>query len=168
MTDSGFVRRVLLVGILVGASGLQAQHVVAPMASVVDVAARQALLKSTTDPKLRSAIEDLGSCVKTPLIAAPGTPIEIPHHYLSGSHGPTNPAEGEATKVYVAFENRLVAGMNQYVATGSLAEAACALDQLDAWAKGKALLEYDAKASTQAWFQVGWTLCSAGIADSVL
>jgi poly(beta-D-mannuronate) lyase len=66
------------------------------------------------------------------------------------------------------FEGRITAGMNQYLATGSHAESACALAQLDAWAQAHALLNYDRQDSPQAWYQVEWTLSSAGITDSVL
>jgi poly(beta-D-mannuronate) lyase len=147
-----------------------AQHVTAHKASVVDVPARQAYLKSTTSPLLLSAIKGLHSCVKMEAVPAPEGYMRIPHHYLSGSHGPTNPAEAAATRVYGAFENRITAGMNQYVATGNHAEAQCALDQLDMWAKGDALTNYDPhdKDNTQSWYQAEWTLCSAGVTMSVL
>jgi poly(beta-D-mannuronate) lyase len=103
-------------------------------------------------------------------VAAPVGYMRIPHHYLSGSNGPTNPAEAAATAVYGAFEKRITAGMNQYVATGSHAEAQCALDQLDAWAKANALMDYDPhdKENTQSWYQAEWTLSSAGVTMSVL
>jgi poly(beta-D-mannuronate) lyase len=60
--------------------------------------------------------------------------------------------------------------MNQYLATGSHAEAQCALDQMDAWAKANTLMNYDPhdKDNTQSWFQAEWTLCSAGVTFSVL
>ena len=58
--------------------------------------------------------------------------------------------------------------MNVYLATGNHAEAACALDQLDAWAKAGALLDYDRQESQQAWFEIEWTLSGIGIAESVL
>jgi poly(beta-D-mannuronate) lyase len=144
------------------------QRVTDPKASVVDVAARQAILRSTTDPLLLAAVKGLHSCAATPLVAAPVGRMKIPHHYLSGSNGPTDPAEAEATRVYAAFEGRITAGMNQYLATGSHAESACALAQLDAWAQAGALLNYDRDESSQAWYQVEWTLSSAGITDSVL
>ncbi|MFZ0339356.1 MAG: alginate lyase family protein [Terracidiphilus sp.] len=144
------------------------QHVADPHASVVSVASRQKVLEATSDPLLREAIAGLSSCVATPLIPAPAGRINIPRHYLNGSSGPTNPAEAAATRVYALFEKRITAGMNQYVATGSHAESACALAQLDAWAQGRALLDYDRTESTQAWFQVEWTLSAAGITDSVL
>jgi len=127
-----------------------------------------ALLQSTTDPRLQSAIRKLHSCLALPAVPPAASPIDIPHHYLSDSHGPSNPAEREATRVYAAFEDRITAGMNQYLATGSHAEATCALTQMDIWAHGQALLNYDPKESSQAWFQVEWTLSAAGITDSVL
>jgi poly(beta-D-mannuronate) lyase len=145
-----------------------AQSVKDPHASIVNVAARQAALKVTTDPLLLAAIKSLPSCVNSPAVAAPIGVMDIPHHYLSGSNGPVNPAEAVATRVYGEFERRISAGMNQYLATGNHAESACALAQLDDWAKAHALLNYDRKDSTQAWFQVEWTLSSAAIAESVL
>lgn len=150
------------------APSLSAQHVSNPHASLVDVSARQHLLKNTKDPLLVDAKEGLPSCANTPVVPAPPSPINIPSHYFNGSHGAINPAEVAARRIYGEFEKRITAGMNQYVATGSEAEAACALDQLDRWGKAHALLNYDAKKSTQSWFQVGWTLSSSGIVDSVL
>ena len=149
-------------------SPAQAQKVKDPHASVVDVAARQAVLKSTTDPFLIAEIKRPPSCLATPPVPAPVGAMNIPHHYLSGSNGPVNPAEAVATRVYTDFERRITAGMNQYVAIGSHAESACALAQLDAWAQAGALLNYDREDSSQAWYQVEWTLSSAGITDSVL
>ena len=150
----------------------QAQHVTAPHASIVDVPTRQAMLKSTADPLLRSAINSLHSCVALPEVAPPTGPMSIPHHYLSGSHGPTNPAEAAATRLYSAFENRVAAGMNQYLATNSHAESACALAQLDTWAQANTLTGYDPFANhnenAQSWYQAEWTLCSAGVTLSVL
>jgi poly(beta-D-mannuronate) lyase len=156
--------------LVVVASALPAlgQHVTDPHASAVSVSSRQANLKSTTDPLLRASIQSLHSCVGTPLVGPPAGPMNIPRHYLSGSNGPTNPAEAAATRVYSMFEGRITAGMNQYLATGNHAESACALAQLDAWAQARALLNYDRQDSPQAWYQVEWTLSSAGIAESVL
>jgi poly(beta-D-mannuronate) lyase len=144
------------------------QHVVDPRASVVDVASRQATLRSTNDPLLRAAIQGLRSCVATPFVAAQAGRMNIPHHYLSGASGPINPAEADATRIYAMFEGRITAGMNQYLATGSHTESACALAQLDGWAQARALLDYDREESSQAWYQVEWTLSSAGITDSIL
>jgi poly(beta-D-mannuronate) lyase len=143
-----------------------AQRITNPRASFLDVPARQATLESTKDPLLLEAIKSLHSCLATPFVPAPASPMDIPHHYLSGSNGPTNPAEAAATRIYAHFQDRITSGMNQYLATGNHAEAACALAQLDAWAQAKALLDYDPR--SQAWYQVEWTLSSAGTTDSVL
>jgi poly(beta-D-mannuronate) lyase len=137
---------------------------------VLDVPARIEQLKTTKDPLLLSAIKSLPSCVKLEAVPAPEGYMRIPHHYLNGSHGPTNPAEAAATVMYGKFERRITAGTNQYVATGNHAEAQCALDQLDMWAKGDALTNYDPhdKENTQSWYQAEWTLCASGVTMSVL
>jgi poly(beta-D-mannuronate) lyase len=145
-----------------------AQTVKDPHASIVNVAVRQAALKATKDPFLLDAIRSLPSCVDSAAVPAPAGVMDIPHHYLSGSSGPINPAEAAATRVYADFERRISAGMNRFLATGSHAESACALAQLDLWAEARALLNYDRKDSSQAWYQVEWTLSCAGIVDSVL
>jgi hypothetical protein len=92
----------------------------------------------------------------------------IPPHYISGGHGPINPAEAPATRPYNDFERRVTAGMNQWLVTGSKDEAQCAQQQIDQWAQAGALLDYDPKESSQAWFQVEWTLSSIAISESVL
>jgi hypothetical protein len=92
----------------------------------------------------------------------------IPPHYISGGHGPINPEEEKVTRTYNAFERRITAGMNQWLVTASPAEAACAQAQIDTWAQAGTLLDYDPKESSQAWFQVEWTLSSAAITESVL
>jgi poly(beta-D-mannuronate) lyase len=158
----------LVVALLAGATPGRAQHVVNPHASVVDVASCQARLRSTADPLLLEAKKDAASCVGLPFVPAPTGRMIIPRHYLSGSSGPINPSEAAATRVYWDFQHRIAAGVAQYLATGSHAESACALDQLDAWARAAALLNYSREESSQAWYQVEWTLCAAGIADSVL
>ena len=147
-----------------------AQHVSAHKASVLDVPERQAYLKTTTSPLLLSAMKGLHSCLKMEAVPAPAGEMRIPHHYLNGSNGPTNPAEAAATVMYGKFEQRITAGMNEYVATGSHAEAQCALDQLDTWAKANALTNYDPhdKENTQSWYQAEWTLCASGVTMSVL
>ena len=145
-----------------------AQHVRDPHASLLNVRARQAQLMQTKDPRLQEAIHNLPSCSALEPVPPPDAPIEIPHHYLHGSSGPINPAEKEATAPFSHFEQRFTAGMNRWLATADAGEARCALDQLDSWAQAGALLEYDPHAFSQSWFQVGWTLCSAGITMSVL
>lgn len=147
---------------------LCAQKIADPSASVLDVQARQSFLKSTTDKRIQGAMAHLGSCVSTEMVAAPTGAMQIPRHYMHGSNGPTNPAEREATRTYGAFEKRITAGMNQWVATGNEAEARCALEQMDAWASAKALTNYDPKAYSQSWYQAEWTLASTGVTDSVL
>jgi len=145
-----------------------AQHVADPRASLIDVPARQSLLKSTKEPLLRDAIRSLSYCTRLPPVPAPKGRMIIPNGYLSGSSGPHNPAAAVAAKIYDDLGKRVAAGMNQYLATGSHAESACALDQLDAWAKAGALLDYDRKESQQAWFQVEWTLSAIAVSESVL
>ncbi len=147
---------------------LHAQKIKDPKASLLDVPARRAFLQSAPDPRIKAAVTQLPSCGALGVVKPPPGVIFIPRHYLQDSHGPTNPAEAVATRVYAAFEMRITAGMNRYVATGSEVEAKCALDQLDGWARAKALLNYDRDESSQAWYQVEWTLSSAGITDSVL
>ncbi len=147
---------------------LHAQTIQNVRASVVDAEQRHAALAQSDDPLLKKAIEELPRCTTSPDVAAPPQPMVIPHHYLNGSSGPTNPAEAEATRVYAEFERRITAGMNRYVATGSQAEAVCALAQLDAWAQAGALTNYDPRVSSQAWYQAEWTLSAAGITLSVL
>lgn len=139
-----------------------AQTVRDPHASLADIPAIVARNRAA------HATDATGSCVNTPAVTPPRGRIYIPHHYLHGSNGPTDPAEAEATRVYGAFEHRITNGMNRYVASGDAAEAACALAQLDSWAQAGALLDYDPQESSQAWFQVEWTLSSAGVANSVL
>ena len=143
----------------------QAQHL-NPHASFLDVPARQSTLAATTNPLLLAAIKSLHSCAATPLVPAPASPMDIPHHYLSGSSGPINPAEAIATHVYASFEHRITDGMNQYLAANNHTESACALSQLDTWAQAHSLLDYDPR--SQAWYQVEWTLGSAAITTSVL
>jgi poly(beta-D-mannuronate) lyase len=154
--------------VLASSVAIQAQKVSNPSASVLDVPARRAFLKSTPDPRIREAVAHLGSCAGTPFVPPPVGEMQIPHHYMQGSSGPTNPAEAEATRHYAEFERRITAGMNRWVASDNEAEAQCALSQLDAWAQAGALTRYDAKTYSQSWFQAEWTLASAGVTASVL
>jgi poly(beta-D-mannuronate) lyase len=159
---------VLLIALLVGVCQCRSQNVENPHASVVDVAVCQAKLLSTTDPLLLEATTGLPSSESIPFAPPPQGRMIIPKRYLSGSSGPINPDEGPATRPYRAFEERITAGAAQFLATGSHKESASALDQIDAWAKAGALLDYSRDESQQAWFQVEWTLCSAAITESVL
>ena len=139
-----------------------------PKASYIDVKQRHTALAHSKDPRTVQAISELSFCQKLPPIAPPTGRMIIPPHYLSGGHGPINPAEAPVTKLYNDFEHRVTAGMNQWLVTGNRQEAQCAQQQIDAWARSGALLDYDPKESSQAWYQVEWTLSSAAISESVL
>jgi poly(beta-D-mannuronate) lyase len=161
-------RYYLLTLLLIFMPSLQAQHVSNPKASYIDVHERHEQLAQNKDPRTGKAIASLRSCVALPMIPPPTGRMIIPPHYLSGGHGPVNPAEAPATRPYNEFEHRVTAGMNQWLVTSSKQEALCAQQQIDAWAQAGALLEYDPKESSQAWFQVEWTLSSIAISESVL
>ena len=164
-----FSRAFLLAGSLLLVCNAHSQEKVAnPKASYIDVAARHADLARNTDPRTATAIHSLKFCTRLPDVVPPAGRMIIPPHYVSGSHGPVNPAEAVATKVYNEFEHRVTAGMNQWLVTQDKAEAQCAQQQIDEWAKAGALLDYDPKESRQAWFQVEWTLSATAISESVL
>lgn len=139
-----------------------------PRASYVDVAARRAELKHAGSERIRTALAQLGTCEAQAVVDPPAGPMRIPMHYLHGGHGPINPAEHVQTAVYEAFEKRVTTGMNQFLATGSHAEAQCAQDQIDRWAETKTLMDYDAVDNPQSWFQTEWTLSSVSTSESVL
>jgi hypothetical protein len=145
-----------------------AEHVSNPKASYIDVTKRRAELAHNKDPRTAQAIASLKTCSALPAIAPPTGRMIIPPHYISGSHGPINPAEAPATRPYNDFEKRVTAGMNQWLVTGSKEEAKCAQQQIDQLAQAGALLDYDPKESSQAWYQVEWTLSSIAISESVL
>lgn len=160
--------RVGLASLLLSSVPIQAQAVKDPKASLTDIAARQQLLMKTADPVLLNAVRKAPSCLATTVVDAPGRPIQIPHHYMSGSNGPTNPEEAKATANYGRFEQRVTAGAAQWLAKGNEDEANCALQQLLLWEKGGALSDYDPRAWSQSWYQVEWTLASTGVAMTVL
>jgi len=145
-----------------------AEHVSNPKASYIDVKQRHSELAHNKDPRVAQAIASLSFCSKLPVVQPPSGRMIIPPHYLSGGHGPINPAEAPVTRIYGNFERRVTAGMNQWLVTSSKEEAQCAQQQIDAWAQAGTLLDYDPKESTQAWFQVEWTLSSIAISESVL
>jgi len=151
-----------------GVSGGTKKMTIDTRASLIDVAARRYELQHTKSARVLTALAQLEKCSKLTPVDAPAGPMNIPRHYLNGSHGPTNPAEFEATRVYSQFAKRVTEGMNQFLATGDHAEAACAQAQIDQWAKAKALLDYDAQESSQSWYQVEWTLSTIAISESVL
>lgn len=146
----------------------QAATVSNPKASYIDVQQRHKQLTETKDPRTTQAITSLKFCTKLPPVPPPTGRMIIPPHYISGGHGPINPAEALATRPYNDFERRVTAGMNQWLITASKDEAQCAQQQIDAWAQAGALLEYDPKESSQAWYQVEWTLSAIAISESVL
>lgn len=137
-------------------------------ASFLEVSARQQELRRATSPRIKDAVSHLDSCLKLPVVDAPQGRMIIPRHYLTGSDGPINPAEHEATVPYNSFERRITAGMNRYLATGDTKEAACAQQQIHQWAQANELLDFDPKESSQAWYQVEWTLSSVAVTESVL
>lgn len=139
-----------------------------PRASYVDVSARRAELKHTKNQRVLAALAQLQTCRGQAVVEPPTGPMRIPMHYLHGGHGPTNPAEREATVVYGSFERRVTAGMNQFLATGNHDEAVCAQNQIDKWAQANTLLDYDAQENAQSWYQVEWTLSSIATSESVL
>ena len=146
----------------------QPQRVANPKASYIDVQQRHEQLAHNKDPRTAQAIASLKSCAALPAIPAPTGRMIIPPHYISGGHGPINPAEAPATRPYNDFEHRVSAGMNQWLVTANKDEAQCAQQQIDTWAQAGTLLDYDPKESSQAWFQVEWTLSSIAISESVL
>ncbi|GAC1415027.1 MAG: hypothetical protein NVSMB62_01900 [Acidobacteriaceae bacterium] len=161
--------RIVMCGaVLLLCSGSDAQKVSNSKASLMDVAERRAILAHTFDVRTKAAIAALDHCAALPFVAAPTGRMIIPPHYLSGGHGPINPEEAKVTHTYAEFEKRVTAGMNQWLVTASPAEAKCAQAQIDAWAQAGTLLDYDPKESSQAWFQVEWTLSSVAVSESVL
>ncbi|MBS1822486.1 MAG: alginate lyase family protein [Acidobacteria bacterium] len=170
MLKTGAVRslRFFIVPLLGLACSAHAEHVSNPKASYIDIKQRHEQLANNRDPRTAQAIASLGFCTKMPPIAPPTGRMIIPPHYLSGGHGPVNPAEAPVTRVYNDFEKRVAAGMNQWLVTSSKVEAQCAQQQIDTWAQAGALLDYDPSESSQAWYQVEWTLSSIAISESVL
>ncbi len=145
-----------------------AETVSNPKASYIDIEQRRSQLAHNKDPRIAQAISSLRFCTKLPEVPAPTGRMIIPPHYLSGGHGPINPEEAKVTRTYYNFEDRVTAGMNQWLVTANKEEAQCAQQQIDVWAKAGALLDYDPKESSQAWYQVEWTLSSVAISESVL
>jgi poly(beta-D-mannuronate) lyase len=139
-----------------------------PSASFLDVTARRAELAHATTPRVLEALAIKSDCVHQEQPAPPSGVIFIPHHYLSGNYGPTNPEEGPATAPYRKLGDVVSYGAGRYVATGDPAEAVCVANLLARWAASGALLDYTFKESSQAWYQVNWTLCSISLAWSVV
>lgn len=149
-------------------SAAHAESVSNPRASYIDIHQRHSQLAHNKDPRIAQAIASLKSCLDLPSVPAPTGRMIIPPHYFSAGHGPINPAEALVTRQYNDFEQRVTSGMNQWLVTASKPEALCAQQQIDTWAQAGTLLDYDPKQSSQAWFQVEWTLSSIAISESVL
>jgi len=139
-----------------------------PTASFFNVAARRAELARATTPRVVEALSWKNSCVSSEQPAPPAGRMIIPHHYLIGSYGPINPEEAKVTAVYLKFEQAVSNGAGRYVATGAATEAVCVANLLAQWAAANALLDYSYKESSQAWYQVEWTLSSVSLAWSVV
>ncbi len=143
-------------------------HIVNPSASFLDVAARRAELASATNSRVLLALKDSRGCTNSEQPDPPAGRMVIPHHYLSGSNGPINPEEAKATVPYHKLQNAVTDGASRYVATDDHAEAACVASLLARWAAAKALLDYSYRESSQAWYQVEWTLSSISLAYSIV
>jgi poly(beta-D-mannuronate) lyase len=139
-----------------------------PAASFLNIGARRAELAHATTPRVLEALKWNKSCVKDEQPAPPGGRMIIPHHYLSGSNGPINPAEAKATLPYRNLDEVVSDGAARYVATGDSAEAVCVANLLSRWANAQTLLDYSYRESSQAWYQVEWTLSSISLAWSVV
>jgi poly(beta-D-mannuronate) lyase len=141
-------------------------------ASFFDLAVRRGDFATATNPRLRDAIRDAAreknGCIASERPAPPAGRMTIPHHYLSGSNGPVNPEEAKAAEPYRKLQNTVSKGASRYLATGDPAEAVCVANLLANWAKAGALLDYTSKESSQAWFQVEWTLGSISLAYSAV
>jgi poly(beta-D-mannuronate) lyase len=139
-----------------------------PSASFLNVGARRAELAHATTPRVLEALKWNKSCVKDEQPTPPTGRMVIPHHYLSGSYGPINPAEGPATAPYRSLDDVVSDGAARYVSTGDSSEAVCVANLLTRWASAHTLLDYTDQESSQAWFQVEWTLSSISLAWSVV
>jgi poly(beta-D-mannuronate) lyase len=143
-------------------------HIVDPSASFIDVTARRAELGSATNPRVLLALKNQHGCTNSEQPDPPVGRMIIPHHYLSGSNGPVNPDEAKATVPYQKLQQAVTDGADRYVATGDHAEAACVAGLLARWAAAKTLLDYSYRESSQAWYQVEWTLSSISLGFSIV
>src|ERR1700761_681266 len=139
-----------------------------PSAPFLDVLARRSALASATNPRVIATLKDKRGCTSSEQPDPPTGRMIIPHHYLSGSSGPVNPEEAKATVPYQKLQNAVTDGAGRYVATGDHTEAACVASLLARWAAARTLLDYSYKESSQAWYQVEWTLSSISLAYSVV
>jgi len=139
-----------------------------PNASFLNVGERRAELAHATTPRVIETLGWKSGCVNSEQPAPPAGRMVIPHHYLSGSNGPVNPEEAKATVPYRELEQAVSNGAIRYVATGNSAEAVCVANLLSRWAAAGTLLNYSYRESSQAWYQVEWTLSSISLAWSVV
>jgi poly(beta-D-mannuronate) lyase len=139
-----------------------------PKASFINVSARRAELARATTPRVLQALSWKSGCVSSEQPAPPSGVMFIPHHYLSGSNGPVDPRENIATEPYRKLDQVVSDGATRYVVTGSSAEAVCVANLLARWAAANSLLDYTFQQSSQAWYQVEWTLSSVSLAWSVV
>jgi poly(beta-D-mannuronate) lyase len=139
-----------------------------PAASFLDVNARRAELAHATTPRVVDALALKADCTHARQPGPAAGRMVIPHHYLSGSNGPINPEEAPATLPYRQLEQAVSQGAARYVLTGDSAEAVCVANLLGQWATAKTLLDYSFHESSQAWYQVEWTLSSVSLAWSVV
>jgi poly(beta-D-mannuronate) lyase len=139
-----------------------------PSASFLDVSARRAELAHATTPRVLEALNWKSGCTSSELPAPPSGRMIIPHHYLSGSNGPINPAESIATAPYRKLGDVVSNGAGRYLVTGDPAQAVCVANLLAQWAAANSLLDYSFQESSQAWYQVEWTLSSISLAWSVV
>ena len=139
-----------------------------PSASFLDVPARRAELAHATTLRVIEALGWKSGCVNSEQPAPPPGRMIIPRHYLSGSNGPINPQENIATAPYRKLELAVSNGAGRYVVTGDSREAACVANLLSQWAAAHSLLDYSFQESSQAWYQVEWTLSSISLAWSVV
>ncbi len=139
-----------------------------PSASFLDVSARRDELAHATTPRVLEALSWKSACTNSDQPAPPAGRMIIPHHYLTGSNGPINPQEGIATTPYRKLNDAVSDGASRYVATGDSAEAVCVANLLARWAAANTLLDYSFQESSQAWYQVEWTLSSISLSWSVV
>ena len=139
-----------------------------PSASFIDVSARRAELAHATAPRVLEALSWKSACTNSDQPAPPTGRMIIPHHYISGSNGPINPQENIATAPYRQLNDAVSRGASRYVVTGDTREAVCVASLLAKWADDDALLDYTYQESSQAWYQVEWTLSSISLSWSVV
>jgi len=140
--------------------------VVDPSAGYFDVAARQAWLRSTSEPILRQTIGRLRTEVGCrDKLALP----VIDHELRMPSFYREQEAWREAIRPLFAFEDAVSDLAGAFVATGDRYFADCLLDLLGKWATADALSEFHyTPTEPQAWFNVEDMLFAAGLGYAVV